>query len=59
MTVSKISCSLDRAETQAFNARAFLVGLSLLSFIGPFIPENLAANEILRGLVPFFTGASN
>jgi len=28
----------------------------LLSFIAPFIPANLAANETLLGLVPDLTG---
>ena len=33
------------------------MGLPFESFIGPFIPANLAANDTLLGLVPDLTGA--
>ena len=53
--------NLDAAPTepkpQALSANALRVGLPLESFIGPFIPANLQANETRLGLVPDFNGA--
>ena len=50
--LAKFRAASTLPKPQAFSARAFLVGRPLSSFIGPFIPANLAANETRRGEVP-------
>jgi hypothetical protein len=42
---------------QALNANALRVGLPFSSFIGPFMPANLAAKLTRLGFLPDLTGA--
>jgi hypothetical protein len=55
--LAKLRAASTEPKPHFFSASAFLVGLPFESFIGPFIPANLAAKETLRGFVPLDTGA--
>ena len=53
---AKLRADSTERKPHLLSASAFLVGRPFSSFIGPFIPANLAAKEILRGLTPRLTG---
>ena len=55
--LAKFLAASTEPKPHALSAKAFLVGVPSLFFIGPFIPANRAAKLIRRGLVPSFTGA--
>ena len=54
--LAKLVAAWADENPHLFNANAFLVGLPLSSFIGPFMHPKRAAHDILRPLLPLYKG---
>ena len=57
LLLAKLRAAATEPKPHFLSANALRVGLPFESFIGPFMPANLAANETRLGFTPFASGA--